>query len=255
MRFSDFLLVSDPADLDFIVGYADDQNIRIDVADFFADNISGTGNPGYIAFFTSNQTIGNSQLFQDGSNIVIGGVNAMGYRLAIYGGLYAANGASIQSTIPGSDTFRTIGEEGDSFIIPHDEDESIWTSRRIIHAPAVLTTESATLGQLNTAISNLEEDIDILLALKVDKTSVGVLTALLLWMLAVKYHCLKFLTQSLVRSSTWVPGTRLLIHQHLISLCQKKRDTTTLFLSLVFLEELISRWVTGLFLMELTGRR
>jgi hypothetical protein len=174
MRFSDFLLVSDPADLDFIVGYADDQNIRIDVADFFADNISGTGNPGYIAFFTSNQTIGNSQLFQDGSNIVIGGVNAMGYRLAIYGGLYAANGASIQSTIPGSDTFRTIGEEGDSFIIPHDEDESIWTSRCIIHAPAVLTTESATLGQLNTAISNLEEDIDILLALKVDKTSVGV---------------------------------------------------------------------------------
>ena len=173
MRFSDFLLVSDPADLDFIVGYSGEQNIRIDVADFIAGNITGSGNAGYIPVFTSEDSIGNSQIFQDGSNIIIGGVNALGYRLAVGGSLYALGGTTIESVIPGSDTFRTIGEEGDSFIIPNDQDESIWTSRRIIHAPAVLTTESATLGQLNTAISNLEGDIELLLDLKVDKTSIG----------------------------------------------------------------------------------
>jgi hypothetical protein len=173
MRFSDFLLVSDPTDLNYIVGYTEEQNIRIDVADFFAGNISGSGNAGYIPVFTSGNEIGNSQIFQDGSNIVIGGVNAMGYRFAVGGALYALGGTTIESANPGSNTFRTIGEEGDSLIIPHDSSDSIETGRRIIHAPAVLTTESATLGQLNAAISTLEGDIDILLDLKVDKSSVG----------------------------------------------------------------------------------
>ena len=173
MRFSDFLLVGDPGDLDFIVGYTEDENIRISVSDFFGNQIDGSGNPGYIPVFTSTQVLGNSQIFQDGANIVIGGVNAMGYRLAVGGSLYAANGAVIESSILGSNTFRAIGEEGNSFIIPHDLDESIFTPRTIIHAPAVLTTQSATLGQVNTAISTLEGDIDILLDLKVDESSVG----------------------------------------------------------------------------------
>ena len=173
MRFSDFLLVSDPNDLDFIVGYTEEQNIRINVSDFFGNQIDGSGNPGYIPVFTGTNVIGNSQIFQDGANIVIGGVNAMGYRLAVGGSLYALGGTTIESSIPGSNTFKTIGEEGDSFIIPHDSSESIQTVRTIIHAPAVLSTESATLGQVNSAILALEGDIDILLDLKVDKTSVG----------------------------------------------------------------------------------
>lgn len=174
MRFSDFLLVSDPNDLDFIVGYTEEQNIRINVSDFFGNQIDGSGNPGYIPVFTDTNVIGNSQIFQDGANIVIGGVNAMGYRLAVGGSLYALGGTTIESSIPGSNTFKTIGEEGDSFIIPHDSSEPIQTVRTIIHAPAVLTTESATLGQVNSAILALEGDIDILLDLKVDKTSIGV---------------------------------------------------------------------------------
>jgi hypothetical protein len=174
MRFSDFLLVSDPADLDFIVGYADDQNIRIDVSDFFASNISGSGTPGYVPVFTSAQVIGDSVIFQHGSNIVIGGVNSLGYKLAVSGSLYASNGAVINSTISGADALRVIGGDGDIFVIPNDLGQPISSLRRINHPPAVLTTESATLGQLNSAISTLEGDIEILLDLKVDKTSVGV---------------------------------------------------------------------------------
>ena len=174
MRFSDFLLVNDPGDLDFIVGYTEEQNIRISVSDFFSDEIFGSGNPGYIPVFTGTQTLGNSQIFQDGSNIVIGGVNAMGYRLAVGGSLYTANGAVINSTVLGADALRVIGGDGDIFVIPNDLGQSISSLRRIIHPPAILTTESATLGQLNTAISNLDNEIDILLALKVDKTSIGV---------------------------------------------------------------------------------
>ena len=174
MRFSDFLLVSNPTDLNFIVGYTDDQNIRINVLDLFAGQIIGGGTPGYLPVFTSANLIDDSVLFQDGSNIVIGGEDSLGYTLAVGGSLLALDGAVIESSTPGSDTFRTVGEEGDSFIIPNDSDESIWTPRRIIHADAILITESATLGQLNTAISNLEDDIDILLDLKVDKTSIGV---------------------------------------------------------------------------------
>jgi hypothetical protein len=173
MRFSDFLLVSNPTDLDFIVGYTDDQNIRINVLDLFVGQIIGGGTAGYIPVFTAANVINNSVLFQDGSNLVIGGEDSLGYTLAIGGSLLALDGAVIESSTPGSDTFRTVGEEGDSFIIPNDSDESVWTSRRIMHAPAVLTTESATLGQLNAAISTLEGDIDILLDLKVDKSSVG----------------------------------------------------------------------------------
>jgi|688.fasta_scaffold02784_10 hypothetical protein len=174
MRFSDFLLVSDPGDLDFIVGYTEEQNIRISVTDFFGDNITGSGNAGYVPVFTSNTSIGNSQIFQDGSNIVIGGVNAMGYRLAVGGTIYAFNGAVIETTSSGADALRVISEGENIFVIPNDLGQSITSSRRIIHPPAVLTTESATLGQLNAAISNLDAEIDILLALKVDKTSVGV---------------------------------------------------------------------------------
>ena len=174
MRFSDFLLVSDPADLDFIVGYADDQNIRIDVSDFFASNISGSGTPGYVPVFTSAQVIGDSVIFQHGSNIVIGGVNSLGYKLAVSGSLYASNGAVINSTVSGADALRVIGGDGDIFVIPNDLGQPISSLRRINHPPAVLTTESATLGQLNSAISTLEGDIEILLDLKVDKTSVGV---------------------------------------------------------------------------------
>ena len=174
MRFSDFLLVSDPSDLEFIVGYTEDENIRINVSDFFGNQIFGSGNPGYIPVFTGTQTLGNSQIFQDGSNIVIGGVNAMGYRLAVGGSLYTANGAVINSTVLGADALRVIGGDGDIFVIPNDLGQSISSLRRIIHPPAVLTTESATLGQVNTAISTLEGDIDILLDLKVDKTSIGV---------------------------------------------------------------------------------
>jgi len=74
----------------------------------------------------------------------------------------------------GADALRVISEGENIFVIPNDLGQSITSSRRIIHPPAVLTTESATLGQLNTAISNLDAEIDILLALKVDKTSVGV---------------------------------------------------------------------------------
>jgi hypothetical protein len=174
MRFSDFLLVSDPGDLDFIVGYTEEQNIRISVSDFFGNQIFGSGNPGYIPVFTGTQTLGNSQIFQDGSNIVIGGVNAMGYRLAVGGSLYTANGAVINSTVSGADAIRVIGGDGDIFVIPNDLGQSISSLRRIIHPPAVLTTESATLGQVNSAILNLENEIDILLDLKVDKTSIGV---------------------------------------------------------------------------------
>jgi len=174
MRFSDFLLVSDPGDLDFIVGYTEEQNIRISVSDIFGGYIKGSGNPGYVPVFTSNNSIGNSQIFQDGSNIVIGGVNAMGYRLAVGGTIYAFNGAVIETNSLGADALRVISEGENIFVIPNDLGQSITSSRRIIHPPAVLTTESATLGQLNAAISNLDAEIDILLALKVDKTSVGV---------------------------------------------------------------------------------
>jgi len=174
MRFSDFLLVSDPGDLEFIVGYTEDENIRINVSDFFGNQIFGSGNPGYIPVFTGTQTLGNSQIFQDGANIVIGGVNASGYRLAVGGSLYTANGAVINSTVSGADALRVIGGDGDIFVIPNDLGQSISSLRRIIHPPAILTTESATLGQINTAISNLDAEIDILLNLKVDKSSVGV---------------------------------------------------------------------------------
>lgn len=174
MRFSDFLLVSDPADLDYIVGYAGDQNIRIDVADFVADYISGFGTPGYVPVFTAANVIGDSVVFQHGTNIVIGGVNSLGYKLAVSGSLYASNGAVINSTVSGADALRVIGGDGDIFVIPNDLGQPISSLRRINHPPAVLTTESATLGQLNSAISTLEGDIEILLDLKVDKTSVGV---------------------------------------------------------------------------------
>ena len=174
MRFSDFLLVSDPADLDYIVGYAGDQNIRIDVADFVADYISGSGTPGYVPVFTAANVIGDSVVFQHGTNIVIGGVNSLGYKLAVSGSLYASNGAVINSTVSGADALRVIGGDGDIFVIPNDLGQPISSLRRINHPPAVLTTESATLGQLNSAISTLEGDIEILLDLKVDKTSVGV---------------------------------------------------------------------------------
>jgi hypothetical protein len=173
MRFSDFLLVSDPGDLDFIVGYTEEQNIRISVSDIFGGYIKGSGNAGYVPVFTSNDSIGNSQIFQDGSNIVIGGVNAMGYRLAVGGTIYAVNGAVIETTALGADALRVISEGENIFIIPNELGISIFSSRRIIHPPAILTTESATLGQLNTAISNLEGDVEILLDLKVDKSSVG----------------------------------------------------------------------------------
>jgi hypothetical protein len=174
MRFSDFLLVSNPTDLDFIVGYTDDQNIRINVLDLFAGQIIGSGTPGYVPLFTAANVIDDSVIFQHGSNIVIGGVDSLGYKLAVSGSLYSSNGAVINSTVSGADALRVIGGDGDIFVIPNDLGQSISSLRRIIHPPAVLTTESATLGQVNTAISNLDAEIDILLALKVDKTSVGV---------------------------------------------------------------------------------
>ena len=173
MRFSDFLLVSDPTDLNFIVGYTDDQNIRINVLDLFTGQIIGSGTPGYVPLFTAANVIDDSVIFQHGSNIVIGGVDSLGYKLAVSGSLYSSNGAVINSTVSGADALRVIGGDGDIFVIPNDLGQSISSLRRIIHPPAVLTTESATLGQVNTAISNLEEDIEILLDLKVDKTSVG----------------------------------------------------------------------------------
>jgi hypothetical protein len=174
MRFSDFLLVSDPTDLNFIVGYTDDQNIRINVLDLFTGQIIGSGTPGYVPVFTGANVIDDSVIFQHGSNIVIGGVDSLGYKLAVSGSLYSSNGAVINSTVSGADALRVIGGDGDIFVIPNDLGQSISSLRRIIHPPAVLTTESATLGQVNTAISNLDAEIDILLALKVDKTSVGV---------------------------------------------------------------------------------
>jgi len=174
MRFSDFLLVSNPTDLDFIVGYTDEQNIRINVLDLFAGQIIGSGTPGYVPLFTAANVIDDSVIFQHGSNIVIGGVDSLGYKLAVSGSLYSSNGAVINSTVSGADALRVIGGDGDIFVIPNDLGQSISSLRRIIHPPAVLTTESATLGQLNTAISNLDNQIDILLDLKVDKTSVGV---------------------------------------------------------------------------------
>jgi hypothetical protein len=173
MRFSDFLLVSNPTDLNFIVGYTDDQNIRINVLDLFAGQIIGSGTAGYVPLFTAANVIDDSVIFQHGSNIVIGGVNSLGYKLAVSGSLYSSNGAVINSTVSGADALRVIGGDGDIFVIPNDLGQSISSLRRIIHPPAVLTTESATLGQVNTAISNLDAEIDILLNLKVDKTSVG----------------------------------------------------------------------------------
>lgn len=173
MRFSDFLLVSDPTDLDFIVGYTDEQNIRINVLDLFAGQIIGGGTPGYVPVFTAENVIDDSVIFQHGTNIVIGGVDSLGYKLAVSGSLYASNGAVINSTALGADALRVIAVDGDIFVIPNDLGQSISSLRRIAHPPAVLTTESATLGQLNTAISNLEGDIEILLDLKVDKSSVG----------------------------------------------------------------------------------
>jgi hypothetical protein len=173
MRFSDFLLVSDPTDLNFIVGYTDEQNIRINVLDLFTGQIIGSGTAGYVPLFTAANVIDDSVIFQHGSNIVIGGVDSLGYKLAVSGSLYSSNGAVINSTVSGADALRVIGGDGDIFVIPNDLGQSISSLRRIIHPPAILTTESATLGQVNTAISNLEEDIEILLDLKVDKTSVG----------------------------------------------------------------------------------
>ena len=173
MRFSDFLLVSNPTDLNFIVGYTDDQNIRINVLDLFAGQIIGGGTTGYLPVFTSATSIDDSVIFQHGSNIVIGGIDSLGYKLAVNGSLYSSNGAVINSTVLGADALRVIGGDGDIFVIPNDLGQSISSLRRIIHPPAILTTESATLGQVNTAISDLEDDIDILLDLKVDKTSVG----------------------------------------------------------------------------------
>jgi hypothetical protein len=173
MRFSDFLLVSDPTDLNFIVGYTDEQNIRINVLDLFTGQIIGSGTAGYVPLFTAANVIDDSVIFQHGSNIVIGGVDSLGYKLAVSGSLYSSNGAVINSTVSGADALRVIGGDGDIFVIPNDLGQPISSLRRIIHPPAILTTESATLGQLNTAISNLEEDIEILLDLKVDKSSVG----------------------------------------------------------------------------------
>lgn len=173
MRFSDFLLVSDPTDLDFIVGYTEEQNIRISVADFFAGNISGSGTPGYVPVFTSAQVIGDSVIFQDGSNIVIGSEDSLDYTLAVTGSFYVSNGAVIDTTISGDEGLRVVAEDGNIFVVPNDLGQPISSLRRINHPPAVLTTESATLGQLNTAISNLEGDIELLLDLKVDKSSVG----------------------------------------------------------------------------------
>lgn len=173
MRFSDFLLVSDPTDLDFIVGYSGEQNIRIDVADFFASNISGSGTPGYVPVFTSAQVIGDSVIYQNGSNIVIGSEESLDYKLAVVGSIYVSDGAVIDTTISGDEGLRVIAEEGDIFVVPNDLGQSISSLRRIIHPPAILTTESATLGQLNAAISNLEGDIELLLDLKVDKSSIG----------------------------------------------------------------------------------
>jgi hypothetical protein len=143
MRFSDFLLVSDPTDLDFIVGYTDEQNIRINVLDLFAGQIIGGGTPGYVPVFTADNVIDDSVIFQHGTNIVIGGVDSLGYKLAVNGSLYASNGAVINSTALGSDALRVIGGDGDIFVIPNDLGQSITSLRRIIHPPAVLTTESA----------------------------------------------------------------------------------------------------------------
>ena len=70
MRFSDFLLVSDPTDLNFVVGYTNDQNIRIEVLDLFAGQIISAGTPGYLPVFTAANLIDDSVLFQDGANIV-----------------------------------------------------------------------------------------------------------------------------------------------------------------------------------------
>jgi hypothetical protein len=173
MRFSDFLLVSDPGDLDFIVGYTEEQNIRISVTDFFAGFITGSGTPGYVPVFTSVNGIGDSSIYQDGSNIVIGGEDSLDYTLAVSGSFYVSNGAVIDTTVSGDDGLRVIAEEGDIFIVPNDLGQSISSLRRIIHPPALITTESATLGQVNTAVSDLEGDIEILLDLKVDKSSVG----------------------------------------------------------------------------------
>lgn len=174
MRFSDFLLVSDPLDLDFIVGYKQDQNIRINVLDLFNAQIIGSGTPGYVPVFSTTNQIEDSVIYQDGSNIVIGSEDSLDYTLAVTGSFYVSNGAVIDTTISGNEGLRVIAEDGNIFVVPNDLGQSISSLRRIIHPPAILISESATLGQLNAAISNLDNEIDILLALKVDKTSIGV---------------------------------------------------------------------------------
>lgn len=173
MRFSDFLLVSDPTDLNFIVGYTDEQNIRINVLDLFAGQIIGGGTPGYMPVFTAGNVIGDSVIFQDGSNIVIGGEDSLGYTLAVLGSFYVSNGVVINTTTSGDEGLRVVAEDGDIFVVPNELGQPISSLRRIIHPPAILTTESATLGQLNEAVSTVEGDIELLLDLKVDKISVG----------------------------------------------------------------------------------
>jgi len=62
-----------------------DANGTVSLADTLANGISGTGTTNYIPKFTSSSAIGNSQIFDNGTNVGIGTITA-GSKLEVYSG-------------------------------------------------------------------------------------------------------------------------------------------------------------------------
>lgn len=83
-------------------------------AGFVADGISGTGSANYVAQFTAAQTIGNSTIFDNGTNVGIG-TAAPAQRLSVNGLIEAMSGGfkfpdgSVQSTAAGSGLWTPSG--------------------------------------------------------------------------------------------------------------------------------------------------
>jgi hypothetical protein len=82
-----------------------------------AAGVGGGGSTGYIPYWTAATTLANGQLYQDGTNVVVGGLNSLGYKLNVSGNLGVTGNATVGGKVystatSGVDPLNTLATKG-----------------------------------------------------------------------------------------------------------------------------------------------
>jgi hypothetical protein len=113
----------------------------------YSTNISGTTN--YISKFTGTNSLGNSVMFESGSNIGIGGTPQIGFKLDIFGQTVARGDVYISGNLVefGSSRFQFSGYGGTSWVSSGSGNFGVGTNtpaaKLDVRAPGALSTDIA----------------------------------------------------------------------------------------------------------------